>query len=66
MADRKTVAIALGTAVGAAVVGTAILVYSRRNREPRVPDINEIFDRARMTVRKLDEAVEMLRKSAAA
>jgi len=66
VADRKTVAIALGAAVGAAAVGTAILMYSRKNREPHVTDVNEIFDRARLTVRKLDEAVEMLRKSAAA
>ncbi len=55
----------MGAAVGAATVGTAILMYSRKNREPRISDINEIFDRARLTVRKLDEAVEMLRKSAA-
>lgn len=66
MADRKTVAIALGTGVGAAAVGIAILIYSRKNRELHVTDVNEIFDRARLTVRKLDEAVEMLRKSAAA
>ena len=63
VADRKSIAIALGVAVGVASVAAALAVYSSRHREPAARDINEVFDQARQTVRKLDEALEMLRRS---
>lgn len=51
--------------MGIAAVGATVAVYVRRQHGSAVKDINEIFDQARRTVRKLDEAVEILRKSAA-
>lgn len=65
MSDRKTVAIVLGATVGVAAVATAVGVYLAKHTEPVVEDVNEIFERARQTVHKLDEAVNHLRKSAA-
>ncbi|MHB9035367.1 MAG: hypothetical protein ACYC64_01780 [Armatimonadota bacterium] len=65
MNDRKTLAIVLGAAVGAAAVATTVGVYVSRHHEPAVRDVNDVFEKAKLTVRKLDEAVENLRKSAA-
>ena len=65
MTDRKTLAIALGAAVGVAAVTSAVLLYAHAHQEPVEQDINDIFEKARLTVCKLDEAVDMLRKSAA-
>ena len=65
MNDRKTLAIAIGAAVGVAAVTAAVLACAHKHQEPATRSINEIVDQARQTVRKLDEAVEMLRKSAA-
>ncbi len=65
MTDRRTLALTLGAAVGVAAVTAAVIAYTRCHREALPRDINEIVDRARQTVRKLDEAVDQLRKSAA-
>ncbi|MCE5315246.1 MAG: hypothetical protein ABFD49_00625 [Armatimonadota bacterium] len=64
MTDRKTLAIVLGAAVGVAAVAT-IGVYVSRQHESAAPNVNDVFEKAKQTVRKLDEAVESLRKSAA-
>jgi hypothetical protein len=63
--DRKTLAIAIGAAVGVVAVTATVFACAHKHREPATRSINEIVDQARQTVRKLDEAVEMLRKSAA-
>lgn len=65
MSDRKTLAIILGATVGVAAVATAVGVYINKQSEPIVEDVNEMFENARNTVRKLDEAIEGLRKSIA-
>ncbi len=66
MSDRKTVAIILGATLGVAAVATAVGIYVSRHRsEPVVEDVNQVFEKARQTVRQLDEAVDTLRKSAA-
>lgn len=65
MSDRKTLAIILGATVGVAAVVTAVGVYINKQSEPIVEDVNDMFEKARNTVRKLDEAVEGLRKSIA-
>ena len=65
MSDRKSIAIALGTAVGIAMVAACIGLYmSRQDHEVEPKDVEDVFDQARRTVKKLDEAVEILRKSA--
>lgn len=65
MSDKKTMAIVLGTVVGVAAVATAVSVYVAKHNEPDVHNINDVFEKAKQTVRRLDEAVENLRKSAA-
>ena len=65
MSDRKTVAIILGATLGVAAVTTAVGMYISKHAEPVVENVNDVFERARQTVRKLDEAVDTLRKSAA-
>lgn len=65
MSDRKTLAIILGATVGVAAVATAVGVYVCKHTEPIVEDVNDVFERARKTVRQLDEAVDSLRKSVA-
>ena len=62
MTDKKSLAIILGTAIGAAAVAAAVGVYVHHNNEPAIKDVNDIFDQARKTVRKLDEALEILKK----
>ncbi len=62
MADKKSIAIVLGTAVGIAAVA-AVGIYFIQNRETAVSDVNEIFEKARNTVKKLDEALEALKKT---
>jgi hypothetical protein len=64
LSDRKTLAIILGVTVGVAAVATAVGVYINKKSEPIVEDVNDIFDKARNTVRRLNEAVDGLRKSA--
>ena len=63
MADRKSIAIALGVAFGVAAVATTLAVYSSRRSETNPRDVNAIFDAAKETVRKLDDALEILRKT---
>lgn len=65
MSDRKTVAIILGTTVGIAAVAAAVGLYVSKRAEPIVEDVNDVFNRARQTVQRLDEAVDSLRKSVA-
>ena len=67
MGDRRTAAIILGATVGVAAVATALGIYLTRHSEsePAVEDVNDVFEKARETVKKLDEAVDSLRKSAA-
>ena len=64
--DKKSLAIILGTAIGVAAVAAAVGVYVHHNNEnePAVHDINDVFEQARNTVRKLDEALEILKKPA--
>lgn len=64
MNDRKSLAIALGVVAGIAAVGITAYFVTRCDDEA-APDINDIVDKAKETVRKLDEAVDMLRESAA-
>ena len=63
--DRRSLAIIIGVAVGIAAVAATTAIYVSRHHEQDVRDINEIVDQARETVRQLDLAVEVLRKSAA-
>ncbi|MCE5199185.1 MAG: hypothetical protein ABFD54_03060 [Armatimonadota bacterium] len=63
--DRKSAAIILGTVVGIAAVAATVGVYVSRHHEQNVENVNDIFEKARETVRKLDEAVDLLRKPAA-
>ncbi|MCX8052561.1 MAG: hypothetical protein N3B12_02045 [Armatimonadetes bacterium] len=63
MTDRKSIAVALGVAAGVAAVVATIAVYTSRHREATPRDVNEIFDAAKETLRKLDEALAALRKS---
>jgi len=63
VADRKSVAIALGVAFGVAAVATTIAIYTARHREPSPRDVNTIFNAAKETVRKLDGALDALRKT---
>ena len=65
MSDRKTVAIILGATLGVAAVATAVGVYMSKQAEPVVEDVNQVFEKARQTVRQLDEAVDTLRRSVA-
>lgn len=65
MSDKKTLAIVLGTAVGVAAVAATVGVYVSRHHEQTTYNVNDIFEKAKSTVRKLDEAIENLRKSAA-
>ncbi len=67
MNDRKSLAIILGTAVGIAAVAATVSIYVAKHREhtPDPVDVNDIFQAARQTVQRLDEAVEMLRKAGA-
>ena len=67
MSDRKTTAIILGATVGVAAVAAVVGIYVSRHSEsePPVEDVNDVFEKARQTVKKLDEAVDTLRKSAA-
>jgi hypothetical protein len=67
VSDRKTMAIILGATIGVAAVATAVGIYLSRHSEsePVIQDVNDVFERARQTVKKLDEAVNALRKSAA-
>lgn len=64
MSDKKSAAIFLGAAVGVAAIAATVAIYSYKHRSPAERDINDIFDEARRTVRKLDEAVDLLRGSA--
>lgn len=67
MNDRKSLAIVLGALVGVAAVGLAVGCYrSHHCREESSQSVGEIVDAAKKTVRKLDEAVEILRRSATA
>jgi hypothetical protein len=65
--DNKSLAIILGAAVGVAAVATTVSIYVARHRdhETQPVDVNEIFQAARLTVKRLDEAVDMLRKAEA-
>lgn len=67
MSDRKTMAIILGATIGVAAVATAVGIYVSKHSdlEPTPQDVNDVFEKARQTVKKLDEAVEALKKSAA-
>ncbi len=64
MSDKKSLAIILGTAFGVAAA-TAIGFYIFRQEKPVVKDVNEIFESAKKTVKKLSDAVEELRKAEA-
>ena len=61
--DRKSAAIFLGVALGVAAVATTAVLYATRDREASPRDVEAVFDAARETVRKLDDALEALRKS---
>lgn len=67
MSDRKTMAIIIGATIGVAAVAAAVGLYVNKHSysEPAVQDVNDVFEKARQTIKKLDEAVETLRKSAA-
>ena len=65
MTDKRSLAIILGATVGVAAVAAAVGVYMHRHSEPSARDINDVFEQARKTVKKLDEAVDALRHSAA-
>ena len=65
MSDRKTMAIVLGATVGIAAVAAAVGVYVSKHgtSEPEIKDVNNVFEKARQTVKKLDIAVDTLKKS---
>jgi hypothetical protein len=62
--DKRQTAIVAGVLVGAAIVGAAIAVHHCRSREADTLEIDDIVEKARTTVQRLDEAVEILKKSA--
>jgi hypothetical protein len=64
MEDKKSTAIVAGVLVGAAIVGAAIAIHHCKSREADAVDIDDIVEKARTTVQRLDEAVDILRKSA--
>ncbi|MDH7601965.1 MAG: hypothetical protein QHI38_07430 [Armatimonadota bacterium] len=66
MADRKSLAIGLGVLAGATAVAFAIACYSRKHAKQQPPDVNEIFESARETIRKLNETLEGLHSAATA
>ncbi len=67
MSDRKSVAIALGTGIGIAAAAAVIGLYVARNQEEsKIVSVNDVFEQAKLTVKKLDDAVEFLKRSAAA
>lgn len=67
MSDKKTLAVVLGTVVGVAAVAAAIGVYvARQDNDPAAMNVNDVFEKARKTVARLDEAVEMLKNTATA
>ncbi|MCX6344436.1 MAG: hypothetical protein NT018_05100 [Armatimonadetes bacterium] len=67
MSDRKSIAIALGTVVGIAAVATVVGLYVAKIQDsPKIVDVNDVFEQAKMTVKKLDDAVEFLKKTNAA
>lgn len=66
MTDKKSLAIILGTTIGIAAVAVTAAVYMyRRHGEPECRDVNDVVEQAKQTVRKLDEALDLLRQSAA-
>lgn len=65
MSDKKQIAIALGTAVGIVTVAACVGMYVSKHHNEVEADVNDVFEQAKQTVKKLDEAVEMLRKSTA-
>lgn len=66
MSDRKTLAIALGTVVGVAAVAACVGLYVNKSCCSEPEDVNDVFEKAKQTVKKLDDAVDLLRKSTAA
>lgn len=67
VSDRKSIAIAIGTAVGIAAVATVVGLYVAKNQDnSKTVDVNDVFEQAKLTVKKLNDAVEFLRKSTAA
>ncbi len=66
MADRKSLAIGLGVITGVAAVAVAVACYSNKHKKHQPPDVNEIFESARQTIRRLNEALEGLHSAAEA
>ena len=63
MEDKKTTAIVIGVIAGVALVGTALAIYLCRPEEQTARDINYIVEQAKKTVARLEEAVDLVRKS---
>lgn len=67
MSDKRSIAIALGTAVGIATVAACVGLYvTKHNHEVEPKDVDDVLEQARRTVKKLNEAVDLLRHSATA
>ena len=64
MKDGKLLAILLGTVAGVALVTACVGVYMNNQSDSEV-DVNDVFEQARKTVKKLDDAVEAIKSSAA-
>lgn len=64
MSDKKIWPILLGTVAGLALVGAAVAIYVNKDDADHESNVNDVFERAKQQIRKLDEAVEAIRASA--
>lgn len=64
--NKKSLAIGLGLLVGAVAVVTVATLYARRHREQRPRDVNKIFESARQTIQRLNEALENIHSATSA
>lgn len=66
VADRRSLAIGLGVITGVAAVAIAVACYGNKHKKQQPPDVNKIFESARQTIQKLNEALEGLHDAAEA
>jgi hypothetical protein len=64
MSDKKLWPMLLGTVAGIALVGAAVAVYVNNHKSNEEINVNDVFERAKQQIKKLDEAVEAIRASA--
>lgn len=64
MEEDKSRAVIAGVIVGATVVAAALVIYYARSHGSRAADIDDVLEKARSTVQRLDDALESLKHSA--